>query len=48
MAKQSKEKNYAHQMALKVRKLEKERKLREEERYNSLCGPVTVTKMKGR
>ena len=48
MARQSKEKNYAHQMMLKVRKLEKERKLKEEERYNSLCGPVTVTKMKGR
>lgn len=46
MAKPSKEKNYAHQMLLKERKRQERIKLMEEERYNSLCGPVTVTKIK--
>jgi hypothetical protein len=46
MAKPSKQKSYAYKMFIKERKRQAALKLREEERYNSLCGPVTVTKIK--
>lgn len=44
MAKPSKEKNYAYQMRRNIKLREEQRRLREEERYNSLCGPVTIIK----
>lgn len=44
MAKPSKDKSYAYQMFIKERKRQAQLKLREDERYNSLCGPVTVIK----
>lgn len=46
MAKLSKEKNYALQMRRNHQAYEERQRLKEEERYNSLCGPVTVTKIK--
>lgn len=42
MAKPSK--SYAYQMFIKERKRQGRVKLREEERYNSLCGPVVIIK----
>jgi hypothetical protein len=35
--------NYALRAYRKVKKLEKARKAAEQERYNSLCGPVTIS-----
>lgn len=44
MARQSKNKSYAYKMFIKERNRQAQLKLREEERYNSLCGPVVVIK----
>lgn len=48
MAKPSKEKSYAVQMHRNVKRYEERKRIQEEERYNSLCGPVTVTKIKAK
>jgi hypothetical protein len=39
-------KNYALAAYRKVKRAEKLKKIKELERYNNLCGPVTITKIK--
>jgi hypothetical protein len=39
-------KNYALATYRKAKRAEKLKKIKELDRYNSLCGPVTITKIK--
>jgi hypothetical protein len=39
-------KNHALAAFRKVKRAEKLKKIRELDRYNNLCGPVTITKIK--
>jgi hypothetical protein len=42
-SKHSKDKNYAVATFRKIKRAEKAKKLSEQERYNSLCGEVTIS-----